>query len=347
MPGATGLGGGLAGELAALSDGLMTAAVVVYSLAMLGYVGEFALARTSAGDGDRALEPERRSALVGAADGPARADGPIRADGADAGPPPSASRDLGVTFGRAAVVLTVLAWCLHLGQILARGFAAERWPWGNMYEFTSAVAFSAVTALLVLLYRHRVRYLGLFVLIPVVLGLGIASTVLYTTAGPLVPALNSYWIAIHVTAAVIASGAFTVGSASAALYLVVDRYERQRALGRAVGFSGIARVLPDKGVLDRLAYRTLAFGFPIWTFAVIAGAIWAEAAWGRYWGWDPKETWSFITWIVYAGYLHARVTAGWRGRRLAIVALIGFGCFLFNFFGVNIWVVGLHSYAGL
>ncbi|MQA84893.1 MAG: c-type cytochrome biogenesis protein CcsB [Streptosporangiales bacterium] len=329
MPGDLGLAG--------LSDGLMTTAVVVYSLAMLGYAGEFALgrgrARTPAAAGTRVL--------VGA--GPPAEDA-LPEDAETGRPRP---RDVGVLLGRAAVALTVLGWAFHLTQILTRGLAAQRWPWGNMHEFTSALAFSAVTALLVLLYRHRVRYLGLFVLLPVVLGLELASTVLYTAVGPLVPALNSYWIAIHVTAAVIAAGCFTAASAAAVLYLVVDRYERQRSLGRTVGMSGIAGALPGKEVLDRLAYRTLAFGFPIWTFAIIAGAIWAEAAWGRYWGWDPKETWSFITWIVYAGYLHARVTAGWRGRRLAIVALIGFGCFLFNFFGVNIWVVGLHSYAGL
>jgi cytochrome c-type biogenesis protein CcsB len=99
-------------------------------------------------------------------------------------------------------------------------------------------------------------------------------------------------------------------------------------------------------VLDRTAYRVLAFAFPIWTFAIIAGAIWAESAWGRYWGWDPKETWAFITWVIYAGYLHARSTAGWRSRS-AWIAVVGFAAFLFNFFGINIFIVGLHSYAGV
>src|SRR5438477_114134 len=105
-------------------------------------------------------------------------------------------------------------------------------------------------------------------------------------------------------------------------------------------------ILPPSETLDRLAYKTIAFAFPIWTFAVIAGAIWAESAWGRYWGWDPKETWSFITWVVFAGYLHARATAGWRGRRAAVIALIGFASLLVTYYVVNLWIVGLHSYKG-
>jgi cytochrome c-type biogenesis protein CcsB len=109
---------------------------------------------------------------------------------------------------------------------------------------------------------------------------------------------------------------------------------------------GILERVPRAEALDTLAHRTMMFGFPIWTFAIIAGAIWADSAWGRYWGWDPKETWSFITWVGYAGYLHARATAGWRGKKAAIVSLIAFACLLFNFFGINYLVSGLHSYAG-
>jgi cytochrome c-type biogenesis protein CcsB len=159
-----------------------------------------------------------------------------------------------------------------------------------------------------------------------------------------VPALKSYWLVIHVAAAIIAGGAFTVGAAATVLYLVADRAER-RPDARIAG--AIAARIPDSATLDALAYKVNAFVFPLWTFAVIAGAIWAEDAWGRYWGWDPKETWAFITWLVYAGYLHARATAGWRGRRAAVVALLGFACFLINFFGVNLFASGMHSYAGV
>jgi cytochrome c-type biogenesis protein CcsB len=250
-------------------------------------------------------------------------------------------------IGRIAVALTVLGWGLHVGSLTARGVAAHRVPWGNMYEFASAGALSAVTVYLALLTRQKVRYLGTFVLLPVVLLLGLAVTVLYADAGPLVPALNSYWLKIHVTAAIISFGVFTVATAATTLYLMAERYERRVAARQKIGLTGIARLLPSAASLDRTAYRSIAFGFPIWTFAIIAGAIWAEAAWGRYWGWDPKETWAFVTWVCYAGYLHARSTAGWRGRKAALLGLLAFGTFLFNYFGVNIWITGLHSYAGI
>jgi cytochrome c-type biogenesis protein CcsB len=172
--------------------------------------------------------------------------------------------------------------------------------------------------------------------------------VLYTDSAQLVPALKSYWLLIHVSAAVICAGGFTVGAAVTGLYLAKDRVELRVGAGRSPGFWGfLAERVPSSDRLDTLAYRVHAFVFPLWTFAVVAGAIWAENAWGRYWGWDPKETWAFITWVVYAGYLHARVTAGWRGRRAALVALVGYACFLFNYFGVNLFLSGLHSYSGV
>jgi len=215
-----------------------------------------------------------------------------------------------------------------------------------MYEFSSAVALLAVTAYLVLLTRQPVRYLGAFVLLPVVLWLGLAGTVLYTEAAPLQAVLNSYWLKIHVSSAVVATGVFMVASVVTALYLLRDRYETASAAGQRAGFPvALAARLPGAATLDRTAYRLIAFAFPIWTFAIIAGAIWAEASWSRYWGWDPKETWSFIAWVVYAAYLHARATAGWKGRRAAGIALLGFAAMTVNYFVVNIVIVGLHSYA--
>jgi len=183
--------------------------------------------------------------------------------------------------------------------------------------------------------------------VPVVFSLGLALTVIYTPAGALVPALQSYWIAIHVTSMIVASGLFIVGAVTTAMYLAADRNERRLAAGQSSGTAGIMAHLPRPLVLDRLSYRTILFAFPVWTFGVMAGAIWADQAWGRYWGWDPKETWSFITWVVYAGFLHARATAGWRGRRAAYIQLAGFCCLMFNLIGINLWVTGLHSYAGL
>jgi len=248
---------------------------------------------------------------------------------------------------RAALALTAVGLSAHVLGILTRGLAAHRVPWGNMYEFVTAITCGAVIVYLVLVLRYRAHFLGLFVMVPVVLGLGLCATVLYTAAGPLMPALHSYWIAIHVTAAVISSGIFMVAATTTVLYLLADRHARLVAAGVPGAVGGIMRRLPQPQVLDRLAYRTVVFGFPIWTFAVIAGAIWADQAWGRYWGWDPKETWAFITWVVYAGFLHARATAGWRGRRAAFIQLVAFGCLMFNLVGVNLWVTGLHSYAGI
>jgi cytochrome c-type biogenesis protein CcsB len=295
---------------------------------MLAFAADAASRRAN-----RVLSAEAEKVLVGAG-------GPAVTVGELAAPRP----------GRAGAVglgLTGIGWLAHLTSIVTRGIAADRVPWGNMYEFSSAAAFVAVTGFLVLVARGRVdRGLGAFVMLPVVLYLGLAGTVLYTKAGPLVPALNSYWIKIHVAAAVTASGAFLLSGVIALLYLVRHRFDARTDVGQAVRFPiTLGRALPSAGTLDRAAYVVIAFAFPVWTFAIIAGAIWAEAAWGRYWGWDPKETWSFITWVLYAGYLHARATAGWKGRKAAWVAVAAASALIVDYYVVNIFVVGLHSYA--
>ncbi|PZS34815.1 MAG: c-type cytochrome biogenesis protein CcsB, partial [Pseudonocardiales bacterium] len=180
-----------------------------------------------------------------------------------------------------------------------------------------------------------------------VLLLGLAGTVLYTRAAPLMPALQSYWLWIHVSMITLACGIFLVGFSTSVLYLIRARYE-QRAGSASMRFpTTLGARLPAADRLEQVTFRVIALGFPILTFAVIAGAIWAEAAWGRYWGWDPKETWAFITWVIYAAYLHARSTAGWRGGRAIGIALLGWAAMMFNLFGVNILISGLHSYAGL
>jgi cytochrome c-type biogenesis protein CcsB len=219
-----------------------------------------------------------------------------------------------------------------------------------MYEFASVVGAAAVIAYLVVLVRlPQVRYLGMFLLFPVVVLLFLAGTVLYAPAEPLVPALRSYWIAIHVTTISIGTGIFMVSFVATVLYLIRRRWELAVEAGRTPTRFPVTlgSRLPGTDILDRMAYRTVAFGFPIYTFGIIAGAIWAEAAWGRYWGWDPKETWAFITWVVYAAYLHARATAGWRGTAAARVNMVAFATMIFNFFIINMVVSGLHSYAGL
>ena len=250
-------------------------------------------------------------------------------------------KEAGRRAGNIGLALTWLAFGLLMIGLVLRGLWAGRVPWGNMYEFSLSSAAGILAVYLVLSIRRDVRWLGLFITGATLLTLGLAVTVLYTEAAQLVPALKSWWLLIHVSAAVICGGAFTVAAGITLLYLWRDRAERR---GRV---TGMVAKLPDAVRLDTLAYRILAFAFPLWTFAVIAGAIWAENAWGRYWGWDPKETWAFITWVIYACYLHARSTAGWRGRRAAYISLLGFAAFLINYFGVNLFVNSLHSYAGL
>src|SRR2546423_5759853 len=231
-------------------------------------------------------------------------------------------------IGRSAVALTGLAGLVHASSLTLRGAAIGRVPWANMYEFISAICFVAVAGWLVLLYRQRgasalLQRLGGFVLLVVVVLMFLGGTVLYARAEPLIPALNSYWITIHVSAAIIATGILLVSGVASVLYLA----------GSPAG-SRIGGRLPDSATLDRLAYRTAVIALPVWTFAIITGAIWAEAAWGRYWGWDPKETCALVAWVVYAGYLHARATAGWRGRGAAWINVAGFGVMLFNLFFV-------------
>ncbi|MGH3612938.1 MAG: c-type cytochrome biogenesis protein CcsB, partial [Pseudonocardia sp.] len=241
-------------------------------------------------------------------------------------------------LGRMGVALAVLGVVLHAGSLVARGLASGRWPLGNMYEFISAICLAAVVAWLVVLHRSPgLRPVGPFVLLPVVVLLFLAGTVLYARAAPVQPALQSYWLVVHVTTICLSSGMLLVAGVASLLF----------ALRRPGPVAGLAGRLPAADALDRLAYRVTIVAFPIYTFAVMAGAIWAEAAWGRFWGWDPKETVAFVAWVVYAAYLHARATAGWRTGRAAWINVAGFAVIAFNLFFINMVVAGLHSYAGL
>jgi cytochrome c-type biogenesis protein CcsB len=324
--------------LAGLSNDLLYSAMAVYALAMYFFAAELAFSRPVR-QGRRAERVEERQlAAVGGGGSVATYGAPAPETGSTADRTARSDR-----VGRIAVSLTVLAFLLHLGAVVTRGLSAERAPWGNMFEFSMTGALAVTGVYLVLLRRQEIRYLGTFVILPVLLTLGLAVTVLYTESAQLVPALKSVWLVIHVSAAIIASGLLTIGFAQTVCFLVQDRLE---ARGPARPASFFDR-LPSAAALDRASYRMHAFAYPIWTFAVIAGAIWAENAWGRYWGWDPKETWAFITWMVLTAYLHARATAGWKGRKAAYIALLAYGTFLFNYLVVNIWLVGFHSYAGV
>ena len=248
-------------------------------------------------------------------------------------------------FARMAITVTVLGVVAHALGVVTRGVAAHRAPWGNMYEFVTAALLMAALGYLVLVWRFGTAWLGLLVTLLLTIGQGLAVTVFYVKVGPLVPALHSVWFIVHIVTACISGAAFNIAGCASIVYLLRLRQdEKAAATGRPVrGY--LARFDLDR--IDLLAHRVTAFAFPVWTFTVAAGAVWAEYAWGRYWNWDPKETWSLVTWVVYAGYLHARATAGWRGRPAAIIAVIGVASFWFNFVGVNLLFKGLHSYAGI
>jgi cytochrome c-type biogenesis protein CcsB len=335
-----------------LSHALLLAAIVAYALAMLAYACDFAFGRHWVAAVAPAAVPELVGAgAVTAGAGAAPVSPP--ATGQPASPAAGTADRAGRTGGwasgwvRLGFGLAAAGLAAHVAAILLRGIAEDRVPWGNMYEFIVAISCMAVLVMVAAVLRYQAHYISLFVLVPVVFALGIAVAVIYTPAGSLVPALQSYWIAIHVTAMIVAAGLFIVGAVSTVMYLAAERYERRVAAGQPSSLAGIMTRLPRSLILDRLAYRAILFAFPVWTFGIMAGAIWADNAWGRYWGWDPKETWSFITWVVYAGFLHARATAGWRGRRAAYIQLVGFSCLMFNLIGINLWVTGLHSYAGM
>ena len=316
-----------ADQLSGLSDTLFSTSVGLYSLAVVAFCAQLAFGR----------RPAPARALVGAgapADGPAAVETPAPDD------PPAVRR-----WGQVAMLLTVLGALTHTGVLVTRGLALDRLPWGNMYEFATAVVLVAVVAFVVLAVRSPgLRHLGLFVLAPVVVSLVAIGLFLYVEGAPLVAALRSSWLAVHVTTAILGFGVFFVSGIASVLYLVRGRFE---ARGGDPSSSRVVARIPSAATLDRVAHRTAVFGFPIWTFAVIAGAIWAESAWGRFWGWDPKETWAFIAWVVYAAYLHARTTAGWRGRPAAWVNVVGLGVMVFNLLYVNMVSSGLHSYGGV
>jgi cytochrome c-type biogenesis protein CcsB len=368
-----------------ISNDFLIAALLIYSLSVLAFAGDFAFGRprrsqtavgsaasagASAGDEKVAVlatvgtasgtsaEPTVDSAdssgsagSVPAAGSPGLVGSPGSAGSGETMPeralPPLRAILDGGPWVRAGMLFSALGVLMHITAVVTRGFAVHRAPWGNMYEFITALTCVAAIFFLAVMIRYRAWALGVFVMGALVIILGIAETTIYTAAGPLVPALQSYWLSIHVTAMTLATGIFFVAAVLGVIYLVVDRYQRRVAAGRAEPGNGIVRRLPTPEQLDRLTYRTVVFGFPIWTFGVIAGAIWADQAWGRYWGWDPVETWAFITWVLYAAFLHARATAGWRGRTAHIIQLLGFGSLAFNILVVQVFLTGLHSYAGV
>lgn len=243
---------------------------------------------------------------------------------------------------RVAIALTILGWVIHITSIVLRGIAAGHVPWSNMFEFACLGTGFMIGVFLVVQVWRDIRFLGAYVTGLVVLLLGLATTNFYVPVTPLSPPLQSVWLVIHVFVATLATGFFAVGGGLSIAQLLQSRSEA----GKVTGLRFL-RSFPSSEKLETMANRLIIIGFAFWTFTLMAGAIWAERAWGRYWGWDTKEVWTFIIWVVFAGYIHARATRGWRGNPSAWLAIVGFAAVLFNFTIVNIFFAGMHSYSGL
>jgi cytochrome c-type biogenesis protein CcsB len=336
------------------SSDFLTAALLIYSLAVLAFAGDYAFGRPRRTAAAKAAVPataQLATVGAGAAGGASIPETVTQTPAVPAAPAPRvgafrAIREAGPWI-RAAVALSLLGTLAHVVAVTTRGLAVHRAPWGNMYEFITALTCVAAIFFCYILVRYRAWALGVFVMGAVVIALGLAEALINTPAGPLVPALQSYWLSIHVTAMTLATGIFFVAAVLGIMYLVAERYRKRVAAGKAEPGNGLIARIPSAAQLDKLTYRTVVFGFPVWTFGVMAGAIWADQAWGRYWGWDPVETWAFVTWVIYAAYLHARATAGWRGARAHYIQLLAFATLMVNIFVIQIFITGMHSYAGV
>ncbi|WP_418274886.1 c-type cytochrome biogenesis protein CcsB [Isoptericola jiangsuensis] len=331
-------------EIAELSDLLVWAAATTFAIAMVAFavdLGRRTVARTES------RAEERATAGAGAGAGASAPAGATAETSGGAGTgtltaePPPRRRAAGI-----AMSTSWLGTALLLVAIVLRGLAAGRTPWANMYEFTLVGSFVAMTVFLVLNLRRDVRYLGAFVTGLVTLFLVLGLNVFHIAATGVQPALQNYWLVLHVGVAIIATGIFTVSFVLSSLQLLRDFRDEGNPFLARPGFRWLDRT-PTPTTLESMSFRLNAVAFVLWTFTIIGGAIWAEDAWGRYWGWDPKEVWSFVIWVIYAAYLHARTTRGWSGRRAAWFVLVGYACVLFNFTGVNLIFNGKHSYSGI
>jgi len=323
---------------------LVYSAMAIYALAFISFALDLAKRSSQIKADEVAAAPAELvgasvSGRSGVTDAPVVvATGPAGASGADAGPKRSVTLRIGVA-------LTVIGFLLQLVGVVLRGIAAERVPWANMYEFSITGTLLIMGVFLVVLMRQDLRFLGTFITGLVLILLGVSTVNYYVAVVPLPPALDSAWLVIHVFVASLGTAFFALGGALSGIQLLQNR--RETAKGSKFLNFRLLDTLPDSVRLENLAYRINIVGFVFWTFTLIAGAVWAERAWGRYWGWDTKEVWTFIIWVIYAGYIHARATKGWRGSRSAWLALIGFAAVLFNFGVVNVFFKGLHAYSGL
>jgi cytochrome c-type biogenesis protein CcsB len=242
---------------------------------------------------------------------------------------------------RVAMALTLIGWLLHVSGDVLRGVAAGRVPWANMFEFSLTATAIIIGVFLLAQFWQDLRFLGAYIVGFALILLGVATVNFYVDVIPLPDALQSAWLVIHVFVAILGTSFYSLGAGLSVLQLLQSRREGGRSGARFLS------TLPSAEKLESLAYRVIVVGFIFWSFTLMAGAIWADRAWGRYWGWDTKEVWTFIIWTIFAGYIHARATRGWRGSRSAWLALIGFTAVMFNFTVVNLFFKGLHTYSGL
>ena len=341
------------------SELFMLLAAGTYVVAFLAFAWDMATSgKTAQRDAALLSEKKRVPAMAGAGASGAQAGG-AHDDGGRVPPSssPSSARTAAVAdaalayttrrnAARVGVALSILGLAIHAAGVVTRGVAAGRVPWGNMYEFCTTGAFLVVAVFLITLIKRDLRFLGTFVLGLAVVMMVAAAVAFWTPVGHLVPALQSYWLVIHVSIAVLSSALFTLTFSMGILQLIQSRREGKIAAG-GTDNGGFLRLVPSALTLETLSYRINTIAFVGWTLTVMFGSIWAEKAWGRFWGWDTKEVWSFVIWVVYAAYLHARATRGWTGTRAAWLSIVGYLCVIFNFTVVNMYFSGLHSYAGL
>nr|WP_295788401.1 c-type cytochrome biogenesis protein CcsB [uncultured Microbacterium sp.] len=318
---------------------LVWTAVAIYVLAFIAYAID--LARRS----DLALKAKDEVVareLVTAGGG-----GVISAGGGSSASTPSAKPRY--LWARLGTVLTALGFVFHLVATVLRGVAAERVPWSNMYEFALTGLLLIIAVYLAVLTKFDLRFLGALMTGLAVLLLGGATLAFHVEVVPLADPLKSVWLVVHVFVASLATALFALAFGLSVVQLIQTRRERKlaEAPGDAAPSRGFLRTVPNADALESLAYRFAIVGFIFWTFTLIAGSIWANDAWGRFWGFDTKEVWTFVIWVLYAGYIHARATRGWRGTRSAWLSIIGFTAVLFNFTIVNVFFKGLHAYSGL
>ncbi|MFH2137976.1 MAG: c-type cytochrome biogenesis protein CcsB [Candidatus Omnitrophota bacterium] len=243
----------------------------------------------------------------------------------------------GAGIRKAAIFLSIFGFITHSVILIMRAVMSAFPPMSNLYESLSLFSWAIVLVFLIVSYKFRINLLGIFIMLISSLVLLYAST-LDSVIRPLLPALKSYWLSIHVATCFLSYACFACAFSLGVMYLIQERQVKAKKIGKLLSR------LPSLDIMDKINHKTILIGFVLLTMGIVTGSVWAQTAWGNWWSWDPKETWSLITWLIYAAYLHARLNSGWRGKRTAVLSIIGFICVLFTYLGVGLLMSGLHSY---